>query len=86
MSRRKLHKWSIDFSNYGKSKGEKALVQLNTELDKPIGILYFSTQSFLTRMSSSEKRQSFIILTVVFSAALQIEAELLKTFFASDRQ
>ncbi|VDI33195.1 ER membrane protein complex subunit 4-like [Mytilus galloprovincialis] len=37
MSRRKLHKWSIDFTGIGRPKGEKALVQLNTDLRKPMG-------------------------------------------------
>lgn len=37
MSKRKLHKWSIDFTGIGRPKGEKAIVQLNTDLRKPIG-------------------------------------------------
>lgn len=38
MSKRKLHKWSIDFTGSGRPKGEKAIIQLNTDLRKPLGI------------------------------------------------
>lgn len=51
MSKRKLHKWTIDFTGAGRPKGEKALVQINTELRRPVG---YSEETSITQQDDKE--------------------------------
>lgn len=57
MSRRKFHKWAIDFTGHGRSKNDRQMVSVNTDLQPPLG---YSENLNVHEHTSSENDQKLI--------------------------